>query len=218
MNASKVFGGMVVVTVMVLAICGSYVAGRMNIGGSRGEIVFNSNPVVTEIREIAEFAALEVRIADIVEGHGNETWWRWVKGAWIIKGDARIGVDIAQADIAVDQNSKTVRLQLPAPSVMYARVDHAQTKTYDVKRGWLAGAARESDMRDDAMLRAQKAAEHAANKPQHIEAARQRLEQLVRKSCARLGWTVNFVWQDAMQGPAGSNVVCNVPQTTTAMK
>jgi hypothetical protein len=181
--------------------------------------VFSSNPVVSKISEIAELAALEVCVADIVEGQGNETWWRWVKGAWIVKGDARIGVDMTQARIDVNQNNRTMSLQLPAPRVMVARVDHQKTKTYNVERGWLAGSARESQMRDDAMLRAQKAIEHAANKPELIEAARHRLERLVKKTCAPIGWTVCFAWQDAA-APAdtGSNTVWGVMKNATAMR
>ena len=206
MNLKNVIGGIVLLMAVTLAVALSYVAGRMKFNDAQPDMAIGTSPMIAEVKKIAELAMLNVRVADVLEARQGG-WLRWVKGAWVVKGDALIGVDLTKAVINVDETRKQMSLQLPVPTVLQARVDHQKTKTYDVQRGLCAGRERESNLRDAAMRQAQQSVEVAANTPDNIHAARRRLEKLLRKACKSRGWTATITWVDACPSNSSAAVV-----------
>jgi len=87
MNLKNVIGGIVLLMAVLLVVAMSYVAGRLKINEAQPDLTIGSSPMVAEVKKIAELAMLNVRVADVLEARQGG-WLRWVKGAWVVKGDA----------------------------------------------------------------------------------------------------------------------------------
>jgi hypothetical protein len=210
--------GTVKVAVMLMVFAGLVAAVdyavRSGMRDRAAESVFtNTQPIVTELEKLAMLATLKVSVADILED-GHEDRFRRVKGAWLIKGDALICVDMAQAAFAVDVTNRHVAITLPQPSVTQARVDHTRTKTYNVERGWLTTARWESKVRDDAMLRAQGLVDCTAAASENINLAKERAAILLTAVCNLAGFSVDIAWISAIAPDSPTNAPVLIAHNT----
>ena len=80
------------------------------------------------------------------------------RGAWLIRGDALLAVNLSQAAIAEkDESAKRATIRLPQPEILQARVDHERTRTWEVRSMvWLPWNAHHDRLRDEVMLQAQR--------------------------------------------------------------
>ena len=70
-----------------------------------------------------------VYVADVLIGQSDNS-----KGAFLIRGDALLVVDMSKATIVEkDESVKRATVRLPQPEVLQARVDHERTKTWEVR-------------------------------------------------------------------------------------
>lgn len=157
---------------------------------------YTSEPTVQTLEKLAHLVTLKVHIADVLEAESKDGW-KSVKGAWLIKGDALLGIDMTKATIAsINYTNKHAIILLSAPEVMSPRVDHEKTKTYNVKSGKFTPAEFESTVRDNAMREAQRLVDFAARDEANIRQARECCEKLLTGFYSLAEWNVEVRWID----------------------
>ena len=175
-------------------------------GYSRGKAtttqLTDTGPAVIRLEKLSELVTVKVHVADVLKAE-NTAWFGDVRGAWLIKGDALLSVDMKLAKVlSTDGQRKVIRVLLPPPRVIQPRVDHRRTVAYDWRKGWL----RSSDVADavwkDAMKHAQELVEQLAGEPEQIELARQQAETALQQVYSYVGWDLEVVWAD--RGSAAS--------------
>lgn len=166
----------------------------------------DTGPMVTHFEKLGQLCTLRLHVADVLKAERNPgSWINYVKGAWIVRGDALVGIDMTQASIeSKDYTARHAVIVLPPPRLISPRVDHDRTETYDVQHGWFS-AGDADKTRDEAMKRAQQLVEQAAqrdlNDPQCP--ARTQAETLIKNFYDAVGWTVEIKWSDRL--PATQN-------------
>ena len=92
--------------------------------------IVSQNPTIERLERLSHLVTMRVYLADVLtaeaEGH---------RGAWLIRGDGLIAVNLARASIVVkDDQTKQAVIRLPTPEVLQARVDHTRTRTWEVRK------------------------------------------------------------------------------------
>jgi hypothetical protein len=166
---------------------------RSNPGRRPGVQVAFAGPSVSQLEKIGELVATRVHITDVLSAEGDG-----FRGSWLIKGDAILSCDVANAHIVqVDPVRKTATIQLPEIRVTSARIDHDKTKTWSVEHNtWLPWKWGNQDaFRDAAMLHAQKLVESAAASERHAGPARDQAALLIQQMYQLVDWTITVQWQ-----------------------
>ena len=163
--------------------------------------ITSTGPTVEQLQELAQLVSLQVTTNDILTM--ESAGFYGYRGSWIIKGDALYSTDLAQAEIVESSGSGIPlkwRITLPAPEIKWARVDHENSKVYDVSRKhWLPwDTATPDNMRDQVMLHAQRKVTQSAMNPDYAQRAKVRAEQTVRSFYGSKGTNVEVVWRDGM--------------------
>lgn len=122
---------------------------------------------------------------------------RSVAGAWSVRGDAAVGVDWTGVRAAeIDAAARSVRLVLPPPKVFSPRIDHEQTSTYKVTRGWFASAECEAEQRAAALRTAAARVAEYARRRCELPETRVRIANRLRRLLAAAGWRADVEWSD----------------------
>jgi hypothetical protein len=134
---------------------------------------------------------VRVSVADVLVGEGEGC-----RGAWLIKGDALLGIDLAQTRIVErDEATRCATLLLPSPVVLHPRVDHTRPRTWEVRRMvWLPWNANEDRLRDTVMQQAQELVRQAAGSEENLQQARAAAEAIITSFYAEVGWRVTVTW------------------------
>jgi hypothetical protein len=134
------------------------------------------------------------------------------RGAWLVKGDALVGVNLGRARIAEkDEATKEALIVLPPPEVLQPRVDHQRSKTWEVRRmTWLPWNADQDRLRDEVMLQAQQLVARAAGSNENLQQARTAAATIVKGFFEEVGWEVKVVWEE---GPLAKTA--DKPRRTT---
>lgn len=155
----------------------------------------STGPTVEELAKLSQLVTHRVQIADVMTAEDGS-----YRGAWIIKGDALITVDLANAEfLTLNDSEQRVTLRLPRPTIQSPRVDHERTVVWDIATtAWLpyrlwVGADPNAMVRD-AMKNAQRVVEMIANSEEHLAEGRQRTELLIQGFYERVGWKVDIHW------------------------
>jgi hypothetical protein len=187
-------------TILVLLAAAGLVAAGLVAAGWRpavppppaeAPVVVSQGPTVERLERLAQLVSMRVCVADVLtaEGEGH-------RGAWLVRGDGLIGVDLAQARIVEkDNQSCQATVLLPLPRVLLARVDHQRTKTWEVRRTtWVPWRGDQDALRDSVMLHAQRMVAEAAGSEEHLAQARLGAEAVIRAFYEEVGWRVRVVW------------------------
>ncbi len=125
--------------------------GRSWLSRSPQPIVIQSlGPTVERLQKLSHLVTTKVLIADVLVGEGEGH-----VGAWLVKGDALLGVDLSRAKIiAKDDTARRATIQLPLPELLTSRVDHSRTQTWQVRKtAWLPWSGDGDKLRDQVMRR-----------------------------------------------------------------
>jgi hypothetical protein len=190
----------VLLTLVILLAIAALLCLTANLAFRRGrQSTFTSTgPTITELEKLGHLCTLRVHVADVLQLN-DQRWYGDIQGAWIVKGDALVAVDMRQAHIQTkDLQARRAVIVLPAPQLLSPRVDHEKTRTYDFYAGVLRSAATSRQLRDQAMLEAQKLITFAAQgeAKDASSVARRQAEDMIRSFYALVGWTVDVRWAD----------------------
>jgi hypothetical protein len=146
---------------------------------------------------MTDVVALKVHVSDILHSSKEDGRFTYIKGAWIVKGDALISVAMEKTHYdSIDYTNKVAEITLPPPSVVSPRVDHDKTREFDFKSGLFVSAKAEVEARQEAMCEAQRLILHAAQASENIELARHRTEFLIHELFREFGWKIKVNWVD----------------------
>jgi hypothetical protein len=154
-------------------------------------VIQSQGPTVERLEQLSHLVTTRVLVADVLVGEGNGC-----KGAWLIRGDAIIAVNLGQAAV-VEKNETTKRatIRLPLPEVLQARVDHERTQIWELRTTtWILWAADKDSLRDAVVAHAQRLVSQAAGSPENIQQAKAAAESAIRGLYAEVGWQVSIAW------------------------
>ncbi len=156
-------------------------------------VITSQGPTIERLERLSELVASKVTICDVLIGVSDDS-----KGAFLIRGDALIGLELSKAVItAKDDARRQATIQLPQPRVILARVDHERSKVYEFRStSWMPWHTQSGRLLEEAMLQAQRMVTQAANSPENIEQARRQAEVIIAALYEHLGWHLTIVFQD----------------------
>ena len=161
----------------------------------KAPVVSSLGPTVTQVERLGLLTVMKVSVSDVLTLTGHS-----YKGAWLVKGDALIAVDMRKLKVSDrDDQQKTMTITLPEPEILQPRVDHEKTMTYDVKGDWftmIPGWGNESKLRDAAMYHSQKLVEYAVHQPEYIKQAKSNAELVLQNIFGFSGWYITIQWAD----------------------
>jgi len=154
-------------------------------------VIQSQGPTTERLTQLSHLAAARIFISDVLVGEGNGC-----KGAWLIRGDALIAVDLSKAAVVEkDEAKKRATIRLPTPEVLQARVDHERTRVFEVKSTtWIPWASDSDSLRDAVYAHAQRLVAHAAGSPENIGQAKTSAETVIRGFYSEVGWQITLVW------------------------
>ena len=166
---------------------------RLN-SGPTSVHVQSQGPSVERLQRLAQLVTMRVAVADVLVGEGEGC-----RGAWLIRGDALLTIDLAQARITErDEAAQSATLVLPAPVVLHPRVDHTRSRVWAVQRmAWLPWNAHEDSLRDTVMQQAQELVGQAAGSAENLRHARVAAEAIIETLYAEVGWKITIRWEAA---------------------
>jgi hypothetical protein len=164
-------------------------------------VVSETGPTIQRLERLSCLCTDRVYVADVLIGQSENS-----KGAFLIRGDALLVVDMSKANIVEkDESAKRAAVRLPRPEVLQARVDHERTKTWEVRSTtWIPWRADQDSLRDEVFHQAQLMVAQAAGSRENVEHAKRSAEIIIAALYEHVGWTVSIVWQEAAvaQAPA----------------
>lgn len=98
--------------------------------------------VIKEMRELSKFETASFTIEKIIEaGTDNNAFGDFLFGDQVLliaHGEVVAGLDLSTIkDNAIKINGEEIRAELPAPEILYVRIDNHQTRVYDRQQGIL---------------------------------------------------------------------------------
>ena len=156
-------------------------------------VVYSQGPTVERLQSLSHLVTTRVYIVDVLIGEGEGC-----RGAWLIKGDALVAVNLGRAQITEkNEATKQALIMLPPPEVLQPRVDHERTKTWEVRRMvWLPWNADADRLRDEVMRQAQQLVAHAAGSDENLQQAKMSAATIVRAFYEEVGWQVRITWKE----------------------
>ena len=160
-------------------------------------IVHSQGPTIERLEQLSHLVVTRVLVADVLVGEGNGC-----RGAWLIRGDALIAVNLGQAAIVErNETAKRATIRLPLPEVLQARVDHEKTQIWELKTTtWIPWAADKDSLRDAVMAQTQRLVGHAANSAENTQQAKAGAESAIRGFYGEVGWSVAVMWAESRNG------------------
>jgi hypothetical protein len=154
--------------------------------------IVSQGPTVERLQRLAHLVTMRVYVADVLTAEGEG-----YRGAWLIKGDALIGVDLSRARITTkDLKTRQATVQLLPPAVLLSRVDHDRTKTWEVQRTtWVPWRGDQDRLRDEVMLHAQRLIAHASASEENLQRACVFTETVIQSLYEEFGWKVTVAWE-----------------------
>ncbi len=183
--------------VLAIIIAVVLVAARQFWGQRETHFCVSQGPTVDRLERLAHLVTTRVYVADVLVGEG-----RGCRGAWLIKGDAVLGIELRRAKvIEKDEVARRAVVRLPQPDVLQSRVDHYKTRAWEVLRtSWIPWSTDEDRLRDEVMRQAQTLVGDAARSAENISQAKTSAETTLRAFYEEFGWQVQFVWDGQAAG------------------
>jgi len=149
-------------------------------GGSRDEepkITITNNIIMEKVVAVGKLELVKFYIRDILEQTKENKWWFNSKVTLIITGEVAGCIDLRTIDSADVQLTETdLTLTLPEPEICYSKIDHKNSKVYNIEHG----AFEEAALIDSAYKAAEKQIEAAAVQMRIKEQTRQNAEFVLR--------------------------------------
>lgn len=149
--------------------------------------------IIKEMRQLGRLETASFTIEKIIEaGKDDSSPWRNLlfgdKLLLIANGEVIAGYDLsALADGDVEKMSKTLRIKLPAPQILSARLDNEKTRVYDRNQGILSRG--DKDLETEARLAAEQSIREAACAAGILGQAQENAVKQLKALFGSLGYT-----------------------------
>ena len=175
---------------------------QLNFSQPPPAVVSSQGPTIERLERLSHLVSSRVSVADVLIGEGDGC-----HGAWLIRGDALLAVDLTHAQIT--ERTKLpgeLLFSLPQPGILQPRVDHSRTKTWEVKTTtFIPWHADQDKLRDAVMLQAQNLVAQAAASKENIEQAKRSAKAIFRALFEEVGWEVRVTWKETPIAQAASD-------------
>lgn len=160
---------------------------------------FHAGPTLESVRALSSLVTTKTTLADAIVSQING-FTGSMSAVLVIRGDALIGIDMEQARISdKDDNTRSLVLILPQPTVIQARVDHERTRVFALDRHGFWRLMRLDDVTrqlvDQGMREAQQTIEKAASEPATMATAREHAQQVLAAFANSAGWQLEIRWE-----------------------
>ena len=172
-------------------------------------------PALISLERMGQLVSVKVNVADVIEFTENRTfdipWSSWqvsyagTRVLLIVKGDCLVATDLSAARYdAVDAEHRTVTIELPAPRVLQARLNHDDpsiggSRLYSFSNEGLEALLPGNENRmhaiNAAMQLGQARVEAAGRSASVVQAAKTNAELVVKGTYSALGWTATIHWR-----------------------
>ncbi|HEX8548345.1 MAG TPA: DUF4230 domain-containing protein [Cytophagaceae bacterium] len=145
-------------------------------------IEINHNMVVEKIEALGKLETAKYYIKDVVEHTEHETWLPDPKVILILSGEVTGCIDLSKMDSTnIVFGDKIVEVRLPLPEICNYKINHQQSKVYDIRNGFL----REAEIIDRAYKNSENQIKEAALRMNILDQtttnAKQILKPLIEK-------------------------------------
>ncbi len=166
---------------------------QLNVAQPPPIVVTSQGPTIERLERLSQLVTSRVCIADVLVGESDNS-----RGAWLIRGDGLIAVDLSKAIITERNDSaKQATIRLPQPAVILARIDHEKSRVWEMRTTtWIPWHAQPGRLLDEAMLQSQRMVTQAAGSKENIEQARRQAEVIIGALYEQVGWDVKIVWEE----------------------
>ncbi len=148
-------------------------------------------PVVERLENLRDLTVMRFPIVDVMTARGFN-----VEAAWVLMGEGIVSLDIEKAVVERwDAETKELRLALPVPRVISARLDMEDTKLIHAGKLWpVPMVGDEASLHKDAMRQGERLiARGAADYPHHRQ-SKQNAEAAIRDLFRAAEIDVTVVW------------------------
>lgn len=155
----------------------------------------STGPTITELQAQGDLVTLKVTVGDVLEAKDGT-----FQGAWLVKGDSLIAVDLRKAKLkSTNEENRQLTIRLPNPRAISPRLDHEKTKTYKLERSTIfaiPGWGNDGPLRDNAMKEAQRLVHFACSRSDILEQARSNAVLMIRGMYRMANYEVEVEWMD----------------------
>lgn len=157
-----------------------------------------SPPSIHQIQQLAALVTAQVAVSDthetVLSGHLGQ-----VKAVLVVRGEVLLGPDLSAAKVTgIDPEQRIVRIDLPRPRVISARLDHERTHVAAISHAglWLMvpGDAGRTAVINRAYAEAERELARAAADPALTEQASRHAERVLSEFFATGGWRTQVDW------------------------
>lgn len=122
--------------------------------------VLTNNMIVDKIESIGKLELCKYYIKDIIEQKEVKDWWPDSKVVLIISGEVTGCIDLKKIDSnSISITEDKIRIKLPEPEICYIKINHQESKVYDIENEFFdkaklidkAYALAEKSIRDGAL-------------------------------------------------------------------
>lgn len=130
----RIVSVMLVVLVVLGIVGGYYFTHRDN-----GKPKITNETVGVQIKELKELSTIQYKYKEVVSREDWNTLFNFklpfTKSSFIVSytGILKIGIDLAETKINVDEGSKTIKITLPESKILSNELDFKSLKVYDEK-------------------------------------------------------------------------------------
>lgn len=128
-----------VAVVVILVIGGSYFLFRTD----NGKPKITNETIGVQVKELKELATIQYKYKEIASREDWNTLFNiklpFTKSSFIVSytGILKLGIDLSETKVDVDENSKTIKVTLPESKVLSNELDLKSLKVYDEKNLFL---------------------------------------------------------------------------------
>lgn len=99
-------------------------------------VQISHNMIVEKIESLGNLEVTKYSIQDVMEYKKVRRWLPNAKTALIISGEVICCIDLTQLKPEdIETSGKSIRLRLPAPQICHVKIDHANSRVYDMEYG-----------------------------------------------------------------------------------
>ena len=141
------------------------------------------NMVVERIEALGKLETAKYYIKDVVEHTEKETWLPDPKVLLILSGEVTGCIDLTKLDsssIVIGENS--VKVRLPQPEICNYKINHQESKVYDIQNGFL----REAEIIDRAYKNSENQIKEAALRMKILDQTTANAQQILRPLIEKL--------------------------------
>ena len=124
-----------VAVVVILVIGGSYFLFRTD----NGKPKITNETIGVQVKELKELATIQYKYKEIASREDWNTLFNiklpFTKSSFIVTytGVLKIGIDLSETKVEVDENNKKINIILPEPKILSNDLDLSSVKVYDEK-------------------------------------------------------------------------------------